>query len=275
MTAVALALAASLFWGVADFLGGISSRRLATLTVLAVSQVAGLVVIGVFVAARAEGPPGARDLVPAVLAGVAGAVGLGALYRGMAIGPIGVVAPISSAAAVVPVVVGLAAGEEPGALQLCGIALVLAGVVLASREPSSAGRLAAGAMLALVAALGFGSFFVAIDAASDESVVWALLAARATSSAVAVGVALRARSLVADVRDLPVLAVIGLFDMLANALLALALTKGFASIVSVLASLYPVVTILLARLVLRERLARPQRLGIAGALAGVALISAG
>ena len=275
MTAIALALAASVSWGVGDFLGGVSSRRLATLTVLAVSQVAGLIAIAAFVVAAGGSAPGIDELAPAVLAGVAGAIGLGALYRGMAIGPIGVVAPISSAAAVVPVVVGLAGGEEPGRAQVAGMALVLAGVVLASREPSSGGRVAAGALLALVAALGFGTFFVGIDAASDESVPWAVLAARATSSAVAVASALAAGALLARARDLPVLAAVGLFDMSANALLALALTKGFASIVSVLASLYPVVTIALARLLLEERLAPAQRLGIVGALGGVALISAG
>ena len=275
MTAIALALAASLTWGVGDFLGGVTSRRLAATMVLAVSQVAGLVAVMVFVLARMEPAPALGELLPAVGAGIGGAVGLGALYRGMAIGPIGVVAPISSAAAVVPLAVGLASGESPSSLQLAGVALVLAGVGLASREPSAGGRVAAGVGLALVAALGFGIFFVGIDAASDASVPWALVVARSTSSAIAVALALFGGASRPAGRDLPVLVAIGLFDVGANVLLAVALTKGLAGVVSVLASLYPAVTVLLARFVLGDRLAPAQRVGIVGALGGVALISTG
>ena len=277
MTAIALALAASTCWGVGDFLGGVSARRLPTLTVLAVSELAGLAAIAVVVAAMRDPAPGAAAAAAAVGAGLAGAVGLGALYRGMAVGAIGVVAPISAASAALPVVVGLARGERPGAAQLLGIVLVLTGVALVSREPGPAGaRLAAGVGLAFVAALSFGLYFVFIDAASDDGAVWAVFISRGTATAAAMGAAIALGVLrAAGRRDLPVLCLVGAFDVGANALLALALNEGLISLVAVLSSLYPVITILLARAVLRERVARPQAAGIGGALAGVALISAG
>jgi drug/metabolite transporter (DMT)-like permease len=276
VTAIVLALAASVSWGVGDFLGGVSSRRLRTLTVLAFAEVAGFVAIAAYVAAARDPFPGGESVLAAVGAGLAGALGLGALYRGMAVGAIGVVAPVSAASAALPVVVGLARGERPGAVQLVGVVLVLAGVALVSRERGPAGaRLAAGVGLALVAALGFGLYFVLIDAASGDGAAWAVCISRGTATVGAFAVAVALGALRARREDLPVLAVIGVFDVSANALLAVALNEGFVSLVSVLSSLYPVITILLARIALRERVAPPQAAGIGGALAGVALISAG
>jgi drug/metabolite transporter (DMT)-like permease len=273
--AIALALGASALWGVGDFLGGVTSRRLATLTVLAYSQVAGL--LGIVVAALFLGDEflSLAGFAAAMLAGLGGLVGLGALYRGMAVGAIGVVAPISASAAVIPVTVGLARGERPAALQLIGIAVALAGVFFVSREPGETGRLAAGVPLALLAALGFGSYFLFIDRASSDDAFWAVVVARSTSSFVGIAAAASRTALRAPKRLLPTLAVIGLFDVGANVLLALALNEGFVSIVSVLSSLYPVITIALAVVVLRERPSRGQAAGGAAALAGIGLISAG
>lgn len=274
MIAIGLALAASVLWGIGDFLGGVTSRRLAMLTVLAISQAAGLV--GILVAAifLGGGFLGGTAIVAAVAAGLAGALGLACLYRGMAIGSIGVVAPISASAAVLPVTVGLARGERPEAIQLVGIALALAGVVLVSREPRASGRLAAGVPLALIAALGFGSFFVFIDRASADDAYWAVVVARASAATLAVAVAATRNSLRVSSRNLPVLAAVGLFDVGANLALALALNEGLVSVVSVLAALYPVVTILLAVALLRERPTRSQAVGGVTALTGVGLISA-
>ena len=274
MTAIGLALGASVLWGVGDFLGGVTSRRLATLTVLAISQAAGLVGILVVASLAGGGFLGGTAIAAALAAGLAGALGLACLYRGMAIGAIGVIAPISATAAVVPVTVGLARGERPGAIQLAGVVLALVGVVLVSREPGVAGRLSTGVPLAFLAALGFGSYFLFIDRASADDAYWAVVVARAAAATVAVTVAVSLGSLRLPARDLPVLIAIGLFDVGANLALALALNEGFVSLVSVLASLYPVVTILLAIAVLRERPARSQALGGAVALTGVGLIAA-
>jgi drug/metabolite transporter (DMT)-like permease len=275
LTAIALALGASVCWGVGDFLGGFSSRRSSALTVLAVAEVAGLAAIALFVAVRGIEPPGGATFAFAAAAGVAGAVGLGALYRGMAVGAMGVVAPISATAAVIPVAFGLARGERPSGLQLAGISAALVGVALASREPGENARLAAGVGLALVAAAGFGSYIVLIDEAAEASTEWAVLVSRGAASVAAVSVALALGRLRPRARALPALAVIGLFDVGANGLLALALTRGLISLVAVLSALYPVVTIALARAVLGERIGRIQAAGAATALAGVALISIG
>jgi uncharacterized membrane protein len=155
------------------------------------------------------------------------------------------------------------------------VAAALAGVALASREPDVTARLAAGVGLALVAAAGFGCYFVFIDEAADASPAWAVLVSRGAASAAAVSVALALGRLRPPAAALPPLIVIGLFDVGANGLLALALSKGLVSLVSVLSSLYPVVTIALARAVLGERIGRVQAAGAVTALAGVAMISAG
>jgi uncharacterized membrane protein len=275
VTAIALALGVSVLWGVGDFLGGVTSRRLATLTVLAYSQTAGLVGILVAAAFLADDFLSFVGFSAAMLAGIGGLVGLGALYRGMAVGAIGVVAPISATAAVIPVTVGLLRGERPSTLQLLGIAVALVGVFLVSREPGQTGRLAAGVPLALLAALGFGSYFLLIDRASSDDALWAVVVARSTSSLLAIVAAASRRALHAPRRLLPTLIAIGLFDVGANLLLALALNEGFVSIVSVLASLYPVITIALAVVLLRERPNSGQAAGGAAALAGAAMIAAG
>jgi drug/metabolite transporter (DMT)-like permease len=274
-----LALAASLSWGIGDFLAGLRARRLSVLTVLVVSQAAGVTTIALVVAVRGEGPPAAQELGYAALAGVTGAIGLAALYRGLAVGSMSVVAPISATAAVVPVVFGVLTGERPSPAQSVGIALAVGGVVLASRSRGVDGRgraVAEGVGLALVAALAFGFLLVALGEASEGDALWATLAMRATSFSLLVltAVVLRPSFALAE-RDLPVLLLIGVLDTAGNALFALATTESLLSLVAVLGQLYPVVTVLLARILLGERLSSGQGLGVLGAFAGVALITAG
>jgi drug/metabolite transporter (DMT)-like permease len=258
-----------------DFLGGLQSRRRPLLTVIFLTQAAGFAAIMISLAARGQGPPsGAGWIGWSALASVAGVTGLSAFYRGLATGAMGVVAPISSAAAVVPLVVGLAIGERPTALQAAGIALAIVGVVMASREEGGAS--AAGAGLAIIAALGFGGFFVGIAQASESDVLWALGASRAFSFTFLACAVLAVRpELPRTARGYADLAAIGVLDTTANLLFALATTQGLVSVVAVLGSLYPIVTVLLARFVLHERLRTLQRVGAVGALAGAALISAG
>jgi drug/metabolite transporter (DMT)-like permease len=276
MVAALLALGASLSYGIGDFLGGLTSRRAHVLTVLALSQLAGAVAVAGWVALEREPFLDAGAAAAACAAGLCGCLGLASLYRGMAIGAMGVVAPISSVAAAIPFVYGLAEGERPSALQTLGVLAALAGLVLVSRTPGSASRFAAGFGLALLAALGFGFYFVFLSAAADESVPWAVLVARLMSSGLAlgaaavVGVTLRAPHALL----VPILAV-GLCDVGANVLFALASTRGLLSVVSVLTSLYPTVTAALAALLLHERLGRTQLAGATAVLAGAALLSAG
>lgn len=284
MLTVALALSASLSWGAADFLGGLKSRSLPILTVLAVSQAAGLATIALVVALRGKGPPGGEFALWAALAAVGGTSGLAAFYRGLSVGAMAIVAPISATGAALPVVFGLVTGESPSAAQLAGIALAIAGVVLASREEpppdeatdSRRARTAAGVGLALLAAAGFGSFFILMGEASEGDALWAILVNRIAGASVLVGLALALGSRrPGNSAEAAQLALIGVLDMSANALYALATTEGLLSVAAVLASLYPVVVVALASLVLRERIRPGQRAGVVAALAGVALISAG
>jgi drug/metabolite transporter (DMT)-like permease len=190
----------------------------------------------------------------------------------------GIVAPISAASPVVPLAVDGVAGTLPTYLQWIGIALVLTGIVAISREPaaSSGERLATGAGLAIVAALGFGLFIVGIDAGSDESAVWAVVAARCASVSLACGAAvLMATSLRPPTTALPLLVGIGVFDTSANVLVATATTVGSAGTVAVLSAMYPVVTVVLARMLLGERLTAIKRVGGIAAVAGAMLVAAG
>jgi drug/metabolite transporter (DMT)-like permease len=277
LLAIALALGASLSWGLGDFLGGLTSRRMHVLTVLVVSQVFGLAAALTWVAVSGDGFPGWSATALAAAAGACGCLGIATLYRGMAIGAMGIVAPISAVAAVIPFAVGIASGERPSALQIAGILLALAGVAVASREPrEQGGGQAAGIGLALLAALGFGFYFVLADRAADESVPYAVATARGISLLLALAAALIVGASLRPGRaSLPVLAAVGLCDVGANMLFSLATTRGYLSIVAVLAALYPVVTVALAAIVLHERVARTQRFGVVGALAGAAMITAG
>ncbi len=247
-----------------------------------VSQGAGLLGLLVFVAVRAKGPPELDRLLPAAGGGLAGILALAAFYRGLAIGTMSIVAPVSATGVAVPVLAGVAGGERPGPLQIVGILGAVIGVVLASREggddhaPAGA-RTGASIGLALIGALGFGWFFVGLRASARADVWWALVASRTAGVTVLAAAALAVPGLVRGggrVRLAPLLAM-GVLDLAANGLYAVATRHGLLSIVAVAASLYPLATVLLARAVLGERVRRVQEAGIFAAIAGVALIAAG
>lgn len=249
------------------------------LRVMLVSQSVGLACVAVIIAIRGSGPPDLVRLLPAAAAGIGGIAALAAFYRALAIGTMSIVAPISSTGAVVPVIVGVARGDRPGVLQAVGIVAAIAGVVLASREPGSEPhdrRVArASVVLALVAAAGFGSFFVGMRASARADVLWALLAARAIGVLALAAVAGARGGLGEAPRSLRPLVTVGVLDVAANGGYALATRHGLLSVVAVAASLYPLGTVALARVVIGERVRRSQEVGIAAALAGVALIAAG
>ena len=283
---VFLALLASLLWGTADFLGGTATRRLPVAGVVGVSQLVallGLIPVAVLTGALDE----PRDyLVPGLLAGTAGVVALAAFYRALAVGTMGVVAPVAALGVVVPVAAGLIDGETPALVQLVGIAVAVLGVVLAS-GPELSGEGRGGLeplLLAGVAALGFGAVFVLIAegtaSGSLGSVVMTLLTMRFVSVLVlstVLLVLLRARGTGPGIgrADLPALLAIGAFDVGANAAFAVASQSDLISVTAVLASLYPVVTVLLARRVHGERLVGLQLPGVVLALVGVVLLAAG
>ena len=274
--AAVLALLSSALWGSADFLGGTLSRRLPALVVVGASQAVGLLTIGIVaVAAGAYSAP--LDYLPwALVAGLSGMVGLTCFYVALAVGTMGIVSPIAALGVVVPVFIGLAGGEVPSAEALAGIAVAIVGVVLAS-GPELAGR--AGlrpVLLAGVSAVGFGIALYAIARGSDTSTLMTMVSMRLVS-VVLVGVVVLVQlgrpSL--GVRDLGLISVVGVGDVLANLCFGVASTKGDLPTVAVLGSLYPVATVLLARGLNGERLGRIQQVGVGAALVGVVLISHG
>jgi drug/metabolite transporter (DMT)-like permease len=206
-------------------------------------------------------------------------VALGAFYRALAIGTMSIVAPISATGVALPVIVGIATGDRPNAVVVAGLVVTTLGVILASREvhedeaQASAGRMSVG--LALLAAVGFGTYFIGSDVAADESVLWTVMLGRVVAVPL-VGLAVLSRG-VALPRggDLGILCLAGGVDLFATALYGVANTHGDLSIVSVVGSLYPIATVVLARAVLHERVRTVQAAGVVAALTGVALIAVG
>jgi drug/metabolite transporter (DMT)-like permease len=274
--AAVFALGSSVSWGFGDFLGGVKSRTLHPLAIMGVSQPIGLALLGVVVAARATAPPG-PGVAWAVPAAVFGTVGLTAFYRGMASGAISIVAPIAGAGAVIPVVVGVATGDRPSILHGIGFAAAICGVILSSweRRPTQS-RWAAGAGFGVVSMLAFGFYFVFLHMASHDDFLWPAFLFRVVSTSLVWTALLVLRPGVRGVgRAWLALLLIGCFDTGGNTFYAAASSYGSVSVTSVLASLYPVVAVLLARYRLHERVHRLQELGIALSIGGVILVSAG
>lgn len=278
MFPLVLAFGSGMGWGTADFLGGYSARRLPLVTVSLVSQAAGMVLLLAVAALQGRGPESTDALVAGLAGGLAGAAGLAALYRALAVGRMSVVAPTAALSGTVPVAWGLLRGERPEVVQLVGVALAIVGIVLAARTPDQEGRRnASGLGLALVAALTLGAFVVFLDEAGRIDPVWGSLAIRAGAiSVLAVAFFLTRPSMRMQRADAGRLGLLGLLDNGANLSFATAAEAGgLLTLTSVLGSLYPVATVLLARFVLHERLLRLQAVGVAAALVGVALIAAG
>jgi uncharacterized membrane protein len=249
-----------------------------SLLVLAASQPFGLAALGLAVAVRGTGIPG-DEVAWSALAAVLGTAGLFAFYRGMAAGAISVVAPLAALSAAIPVIWGVAvSGDHVGGLQAIGFVAAVGGSVAASleRRPERT-QLAAGVGWALLAMLAFGAYYVPMHAASTEDWLWPAFLFRCTSVTLVYSIVLIRRLRPTGLRgDWPALIAIGFLDTGGNALFAAASSAhGLLSVVSVLASLYPVVTVLLARLVLGERVQRTQDAGVLLVLAGVVLITAG
>jgi drug/metabolite transporter (DMT)-like permease len=248
--------------------------------VVLLSQLIGLAVLAVLVVSSRQGMPASADLFAAACVGLTGAVGLGCFYTALAIGAMSVVAPITATGALVPVVVGIAGGDSPGALQAVGMVAAVVGILLVTQDGQAGpGRTRTSRLsiaLAFAAALTIGVGLVAIDRAVDSGVLNAAMWARVASVALLLPAAQLLRPSPEAVRGRiwPIVAV-GLFDAGALTLYAVSTTKGLLSIVAVMASLYPVVTVLLARVVLSEEVRRIQAIGIACALSGVAVVGAG
>jgi drug/metabolite transporter (DMT)-like permease len=283
--AALLALIASLTWGVSDFAGGSVSRRVRPIVVVAVAHAVALA--GLVLIAAVSGALGADPGYAAwgVAGGAVGLVGLVAFYQALSTGTMGIVAPIAGTGAAIPVVFGLLIGDQPSPWQYAGIVCAVAGVLLASGPELSGDAAAAGrrpVLLAVVSAVCFGLVFVFIERGSRIDLTMTLVAMRVTSLTLIACAAVwfaRTRGWVAlrglrpGVRDVGVIAFVGITDALANGLYGAATRRGFVSVVSVLASLYPAVTVVLARLIHDERMRRVQAAGVGLALCGVVLLA--
>jgi drug/metabolite transporter (DMT)-like permease len=281
---VPLGLGSGLAWGAADFFGGIQSRRLPALTVAFWSQAAGAMGLAIVLALEGTRPP-VTGIAWGLAAGVGSGIALVLFYRSLAEGTMSVVAPISACGAVVPVAAAVLTGDHPGALAGLGVLSAIAGVVLVSRtrqgdeRPGRPARSRRVLLMALGSALGFGLFYVFVDAGTTGSrgePLWVIAGARASSLVMLSTIALigRGSALRWPGRRIGPVALIGIADTGANLLFAYAATTGNLAVVGVLGSLYPVATVILARWLLGERLSGGQNAGVALALTGVGLLAA-
>lgn len=280
--ALALALLSALFYGTADFLGGIAARRSPALSATAAAQGVGLVLVAVATPFFPGGPPHAGDTAWGIGAGFTGAVGVALLYYGFAVGRLSVVAPVTAVCAIaIPVLVATALGERPAPIAVWGIAVAVVSVALISRGTDEPGNARAAPRprdrsipIALASGVAIGAFLVCLARAGTASGLWPLLVARATSTVVLAAAALGTKSglVVRRAAVWPILAC-GAIDVVANALYLLATGHGPLGLVATLASLYPASTVLLAKVVLGERLRPVQSVGLACATAAIVLIT--
>jgi drug/metabolite transporter (DMT)-like permease len=274
MAAVAFGLASAVAWGSGDFCGGLATRRASVLSVLFVSTAIGIPAAFLLALALGETVPPLSAFGWAALGGLAGTMGITSLYRGIASGQTAVVAPISSVvAAALPVVwAGLTEGL-PGPLRLSGFAVALIGIWLVTSSPDKHSA-RGGVGLGLLAGVGFGGYYILISQAGAEATFWPLVGSRGVILPLVLAVAfLRRQTVVPTPGLLPLIALGGLLDLGGNALFLLASQAGRLDIAAVLASLYPATTVVLARLVLGDRVGRWQLLGIVVTFTAVALIS--
>lgn len=274
-----LAGLSSLTFGVADFLGGMASRRAPAVSVVLMSQLvagAGIVVVAPFVAAI----PQASDFAWGAAAGVAGTVGLVVFYRALSTTRIGVTAPVTALfGTATPVLFGIWDGERPAPLAWLGIVLAVLAIVLVvrspSHEPDGSHGAANAVLLGSVAGVAFGLFGVLISHTSDGSGVWPLVGSRVTSVALLLIVVAVARLPVARIEGRALAVGAGSLDMIANVLFLVAIRQELLSLVAVIMAMYPASTISLARIVLHERIGRAQAAGLGFGVVGVTLIVMG
>jgi drug/metabolite transporter (DMT)-like permease len=263
-------------WGSGDFAGGMLARRTAVLGVVLASQLVGAALALILAVVRGETMPLPADVPWSIAGGLTGGIGIVSLYRALAVGRMGVVAPVTGVlAAAIPVVFGILVEGLPTALVVVGIAMAIVAVVLVSRvDDGRAGP--SGLGLALVAGIAIGGFGVAISQISEGHAFGPLAIIRATEAVLIVAIVLVGRrAWRSDRRLLPAMAGVGVLDMAGNAAFILAVQAGSLAVAAVLSSLYPVTTVVLASLVLHERVTRSHAAGIAIAIGAIACIALG
>jgi drug/metabolite transporter (DMT)-like permease len=281
-----MALGSALLYGAGDFTGGLATRRAGAIPVVLLSQASGLVLIALLLPVLPQASPDRFDLAWGAMAGLTGGIGVALLYWALAVGTMAVVAPTTAVCAVaIPVLAAVTLGERPAPLAVGGIVLGVVSIILVSQHtPAPAdpnrkvtrSRLPPGVGIALASGVAIGFFYLSLAQTRSAGGMWPILTARTVSVALFGIIALTTRQSVKMPRSTLLLTIFcGAIDMLANALYLLAAQQGPLSIVVTLSSLYPASTVLLARIVLRERLNLWQISGVACALAAVVLIVRG
>jgi drug/metabolite transporter (DMT)-like permease len=273
---ILLGLASALFWGAGDFGGGLASRRAALYGVVLGSQVVGALIAASLFVVRGEPLPGAPDVLWSVASGVLGAIGVTMLYLALARGRMGVVAPVTGVlAAAIPVTVGIVTEGLPSPIVIGGIALAALGVVLVSRVPGEGGG-PSGLGLALVAGIGLGLFNTTLAQVDARLAFGPLTIVRVTDAVLIAGVVIATRGAWrVPSRLFPAVVLIGILDMGGNAAYLLSTQAGELAVAATLSSLYPVTTVVLAAVVLRERMTFDHAIGVSAALVAIGLIAAG
>jgi len=272
--AAIFALSAAAAWGSGDFTSGLAARRIGPFHTVLISYSIGLVMLVIVALARLEPLPLPADLIWGALAGISGMLGLGALLRGFAAGRMGIVAPVSAVlAAAIPVIFSALTEGLPRPVQLLGFGLALVSIWMLSR-PERLGRHPAGLAMALLAGLGFGAFFTALDQVGEGAVFWPLVAGRVACCTLLVAFAFATRRpLIPPLAPFGLLTLAGLLDAPGNLFFLLAIQSGRLDVAAVLGSLYPAVTAILARLITSEHMARLQVIGVAMAILAIMLIT--
>ena len=274
--AAILALLSSLTWGSADYLGGMLTKRRPAIAVVGGSQPFGLLLALACALLTGNWFFTSEILIDGITAGISGLAGLICFYMALSSGRMGIVSPISSLGVMLPLFIGLAQGEKPSTLQMLGIAVAIVGIVLASGPELRGGTSPRPVILAFCAAIAFGLAIYFMARGADESPIMTIVTMRITQVSILAVVAIALRSIGGLVKqDVPTLAVIGLADALANLLFTSAAALGLLSITAVLGSLYPMVTVVLAWWLNRERLAHIQYWGIGATMLGVLAITVG
>ena len=277
MLAVAISLIASVAWGSTDFLSGLASRRAPVPAVVLGVEGTGLIVILLVAILSGEPVPDVATMAQGAAAGIAGVSGLALFFTALSLGSMSLVAPITACGAALPAIVGVAGGDPFSRLLAVGLVAALTGIVLVSMEGRDEGdaRSRRPLVLAGLAAVGFGGYYVLFDSVADQSIAWGLVAARGIPVIALAGIVSVRRIALPPAPVRRLIGAAGLLDITATSLYGVALTKGALSAVSVVGSLFPLTTVLLARVVLGERVRPVQLAGIVLALGGVALIAAG
>lgn len=275
LSVIIFGLTSAISWGAGDFSGGLASKRTSAYTVVVGSQFVSLALLVLVAILVPERSLTGQDIFLSGIAGIFGAAGLVALYAGLARGPMGLVAPVTAVVgAIVPVVVSLFKEGLPEIWVIFGFAFALAAVWMISQGNSGSKFTFADLRLPIFSGLGFGIFYVLIGQVSENAILWSLVSARSASIIVILGIGLLTRAIEKPgLNQIPIIALAGIFDTSGNVFYALATRLGRLDIAAILSSLYPAVTVLLAWIILKERLSQRQWVSVLLALVALILIT--